>query len=666
MGKYIIKRILLLIPILIGATFLVFAIMGISPGDPALTILGADANEEAIARIHEELGLDRPFIVRYGDFLLNLCKGDLGKSYRNELPVTELIMDRLPNTIILASAAIVLAIVIGLPVGIASAIKQYSLFDNVSMVFTLILAAAPGFWMGLVLIIVFSIKLHWFPSSGMGTGFSDLMVSLFLPALTLCGNTAARIARTTRSSMLEVIHQDYIDTARSKGVKESVVIFKHTHDSEMNLIPALATAWTQVDDTTWDFTIRQDVKFHNGETMTVDDVVFSLNRCAELPILVDMVQWFDSVEAVDATTVRIHTAYPYSILPAALTNPPFCVIPQKYYEEVGEDGFAQAPVGTGPYKMLEFQEGQYYTLEAFEDWWGGMAKTKYLTMKVVPEAVQRTIMLETGEADAALELPYNDIAKVIDNDALQIFEVPSMKIFLLWCNCASQGPLGDARVRQAIEYAIDKQAIIDSVCYGYGNPSYNVIPPAAEGYIEAEEHVYDVDKAKALLAEAGYADGFSISLIVNTNQAYNEICQVIQNMLTEVNINLEIITQDDNTTQDSLNAGGDYDMYFAFWQNMIGNAEFTMSSRLSTEPKNFSRYSPENLRELLDKIRQTTDAQKSAELWKELFDTYNQDTPIITLYAERKMIGASANLSGIKLSQVGAHQFEEAVLVKSK
>lgn len=117
MGKYIIKRILLLIPILIGATFLVFAIMEISPGDPALTILGADANEEAIARIHEELGLDRPFIVRYGDFLLNLCKGDLGKSYRNELPVTELIMDRLPNTIILASEAIVLAIVIGLPVG---------------------------------------------------------------------------------------------------------------------------------------------------------------------------------------------------------------------------------------------------------------------------------------------------------------------------------------------------------------------------------------------------------------------------------------------------------------------------------------------------------------------------------------------------------------------
>ena len=227
MRKYIIKRILFLIPILIGATFLVFTIMEFSPGDPALTILGTEANEESIARVHEELGLDRPFLVRYGDFMFKLVQGDLGKSYRNEYPVMELIMDRLPNTIILASTAIVLAILIGLPVGIASAIKQYSLFDNVSMVFTLILAAVPGFWMGLVLIIVFSINLGWLPPSGMGKGFADLMASLILPALTLCGSTAARVARTTRSSMLEVIHQDYIDTARSKGVKESVVIFKH-------------------------------------------------------------------------------------------------------------------------------------------------------------------------------------------------------------------------------------------------------------------------------------------------------------------------------------------------------------------------------------------------------------------------------------------------------
>ena len=133
MGKYIIKRVLFLIPILIGATFLVFSIMELSPGDPALTILGAEANDEAIARIHEQLGLDRPFLIRYGDYLLGLLRGDMGISYRNELPVTELIFDRLPNTIILASTAILLAVIIGMSVGIASAIKQYSAFDNVSI-----------------------------------------------------------------------------------------------------------------------------------------------------------------------------------------------------------------------------------------------------------------------------------------------------------------------------------------------------------------------------------------------------------------------------------------------------------------------------------------------------------------------------------------------------
>ena len=467
-----------------------------------------------------------------------------------------------------------------------------------------------------------------------------------------------------------VVQSDITTLDGNKGRQERTYILNNhiydpliTHDSDMNLIPCLATEWNQVDELTWDFTIRDGVKFHNGETMTVDDVVFSLERCSQLSILSDMVDWYDSVEALDEHTVRIHTAFPYSILPNALTNPPFCVIPKAYFEEVGEDGFAANPVGTGPYKIYEYQEGQYYTLEAFDEWWGGQAKTKYLTMKVVPEATQRTIMLQTGEADAALELPYNDISKVVEDEKLQIFECPSMKIFQYWVNCASSGPVGNNLVRQAIEYAIDKEAIVDAICYGYGDAAYNLIPPAAEGYIETEEHRYDPEKAKELLAQAGYPDGFSCTMYVNTNQSYNEICQVVQSMLQDVGISVEIISQDDNTIQDMLMGGGDYDLYFTFWQNMIGNAEFTMSSRLSDGTNNFSRYHPAEQVSLLQEIRQTTDADKANELWKQMFEVYNVDVPVIPLYAERKMIGASANLYGIKMSQVGAHQFEDAVLV---
>lgn len=227
MLKYVAKRLLMLIPVLLGATFLVFFIMSLSPEDPAVIILGADATPEAVAELHESMGLDKPLVVRYFNFIGNLLHGDLGKSYKNNMDVMAQILERLPNTLLLAFSGVLLAVLIGVPVGIISAKKQYSIFDNVTMVLTLALAAAPAFWMGLVMVIIFSLNLGWLPSSGMGTGFWGTIRSLILPAFTLCGSTAALTARTTRSAMLEVIKQDYIDTARAKGVRERIITLRH-------------------------------------------------------------------------------------------------------------------------------------------------------------------------------------------------------------------------------------------------------------------------------------------------------------------------------------------------------------------------------------------------------------------------------------------------------
>lgn len=227
MYKYILKRLLMLIPVLLGATFLVFCIMDLSPGDPAINILGADASQESIASLREELGLNQPLLVRYARFIGNLLQGDLGVSYKNNLSVMGQILDKLPNTFILAMTGMIVAVLLGIPVGIISAKKQYTIFDNVAMVITLIGAASPAFWLGLMLVIIFSLKLGWFPSAGMGSGFAGTAVSLVLPAFTLGINTAALVARMTRSSMLEVIRQDYIDTARAKGVKESTITYRH-------------------------------------------------------------------------------------------------------------------------------------------------------------------------------------------------------------------------------------------------------------------------------------------------------------------------------------------------------------------------------------------------------------------------------------------------------
>lgn len=227
MYKYVLKRLLMLIPVLLGVTFIVFFILNLSPGDPAAMILGDQASAEALEMKREELGLNDPLLVRYGNYIWDMLHGDLGVSYKNNLSVWDQVIERFPNTTILAIAGILVALVIGIPTGIISAKKQYTAIDNCSMVLALIGVAMPNFWFGLLMVIIFSLTLGWLPSQGMGAGGVDLLKSLVLPALTLGTGSAATITRMTRSSMLEVIRQDYISTARAKGVSEKKITFRH-------------------------------------------------------------------------------------------------------------------------------------------------------------------------------------------------------------------------------------------------------------------------------------------------------------------------------------------------------------------------------------------------------------------------------------------------------
>jgi len=218
----------MLIPVTIGVTFIVFFIMALTPGDPAAVILGDQASAEALEMKREELGLNDPLLVRYGNFLWDLCHGDLGTSYKNSLPVWDQVVDKFPNTLVLAIAGIIVAIVIGLPTGIISAKKQYSALDNTTMFLSLIGVAMPNFWFGLLLVMLFSVTLGILPSQGMNTNtLWDLFKCIIMPALTLGTGCAAMIVRMTRSSMLEVIRQDYISTARAKGLAEKIITRKH-------------------------------------------------------------------------------------------------------------------------------------------------------------------------------------------------------------------------------------------------------------------------------------------------------------------------------------------------------------------------------------------------------------------------------------------------------
>jgi peptide/nickel transport system permease protein len=223
MLKYCVKRIIMMVPVILGVVFVVFTILHFSPNDPIRTVLGVQATQEEVDIMREEMGLNNPFGVQFYNYLKNIVtKGDFGVSYVNRKPVVGELFARLPITMSLAVMSIILAGLIGIPFGIISAVRQYSVFDYAVTVTSLIFLAMPAFWMGLMMIIVFSLKLKMLPASGW---YGPLY--WVLPVVTIGTGCVAGIMRITRSSMLETIRQDYIRTARSKGQKESVIIFKH-------------------------------------------------------------------------------------------------------------------------------------------------------------------------------------------------------------------------------------------------------------------------------------------------------------------------------------------------------------------------------------------------------------------------------------------------------
>jgi peptide/nickel transport system permease protein len=207
---------------LLAIVFIVYGIMCLTPGDPAQIILGNRASPEAIARTRAEMGFDKPFLTRYVNYVANAATGDLGISWRTKRPVFQVIAGRFPTTIKLSALAVLIAILVGIPLGILAAVKQYSLFDVVGTAMAMFMASIPGFWFGLMAIVLFSLKLGLLPSNG-----ADSWRHFVLPAITLALPVAASLLRLTRATMLETIRQDYIRMARAKGQSEYKVIFVH-------------------------------------------------------------------------------------------------------------------------------------------------------------------------------------------------------------------------------------------------------------------------------------------------------------------------------------------------------------------------------------------------------------------------------------------------------
>jgi peptide/nickel transport system permease protein len=239
---YVIRRTIQTILLLWGVTIVAFLLIHLTPGDPAQLMLGEFASQEALDSMRQQMGLDQPLPVQYGTYMGNLLRGDLGRSTRAHRPVLPYVLERFPATVQLTIGALVVSLVVSLPIGIFAAVKRGTPFDNFAMFFALIGQATPGFWLGLMMIALFAVALGWLPAFGRGEGFS--LKHMILPSFTLATFLMGLLVRLTRSSMLDVLSQDYIRTARAKGIRERGVLVRHALRNA--LIPLITVIGIQI------------------------------------------------------------------------------------------------------------------------------------------------------------------------------------------------------------------------------------------------------------------------------------------------------------------------------------------------------------------------------------------------------------------------------------
>lgn len=241
MGGYVLRRLLSLIPVVFGVTVLVFLIIHLTPGDPARIMLGAAGRPEDVENLRHELGLDQPIYVQYARWLERAAHGDLGRSIALRRPVLDEVISRFKNTLLLSTAAMLVSFPFGIAVGVLSAVRRGSLIDRIAILFATVGLSLPSFWFGMVLIMIFTVQLRWLPGTGMtspigGGDVADIAKHMVLPTLALSVIPLAVIARYTRSAMLEIVSQDFVTTARAKGVSERRVILRHVFRNTLVLI----------------------------------------------------------------------------------------------------------------------------------------------------------------------------------------------------------------------------------------------------------------------------------------------------------------------------------------------------------------------------------------------------------------------------------------------
>ena len=429
-------------------------------------------------------------------------------------------------------------------------------------------------------------------------------------------------------------------------------------DKDMKIVPGLAESWKVIDDTTTQFTLRKGVKFHNGEELKSSDVKFTLESMIASPTVAHIVNAIDSVEVVDDYTFNIKTKEPFGPLLYHLTHTAASILNEKAVKEAGKN-YGQHPVGTGPYQFVSWSVGDSITLKAFDDYYGGKPAIPNVIFRNIPEGTNRAIALETGEVDIAYDIEPIDKDTVRNNENLNLVEEEALSVAYLGFN-TQKAPFDNVKVRQAIAYAINADDIVDAVLMGAGSPANSPIGPKVFGYNpNIERYHQNYDKARELLKEAGFEDGFKTTIWTNDNPTRVQIAQILQAQLRKIGIEVSIEVVEWGAFLDGTSRG-DHDMFILGWVTVTGDADYGLYALFNSATHggagNRSFYTNPKVDQLLNDARTSTNPEERKALYGEVQEIIQEEVPTFSLYDQYQNVGIQKNVKGFELAPAGHHK----------
>ncbi len=471
--------------------------------------------------------------------------------------------------------------------------------------------------------------------------------------------SAPKTLMIARQSDANNLDPHFISSINAASVVQQKVyegLIQRTESMEFK--PMLATEWKQKDDVTWEFKLRQDVKFHDGTPFTAEAVKATIGRVLDEKVgspRATLFKMIKEVKVIDDYTVEFKLEYPYSPLLSILANHEGSIISPTAIEQYGKD-LSKHPVGTGPFVFESWTPGQEIVLKKNENYWGQKVKVDKVVFKVVPEDTTRIAMVETGEAHIAEPLPVTEIDRVKNSAQIDLYRSEGLGTEFVGFHTKKK-PFDDVRVRQAISYAIETDAIIKGVFNQVGTKANSAMSPKVLGYSDKlRGYAFDPNKAKALLGEAGYPNGFKTTIWTGDRKERINTAEVIQSQLKGIGIDVEVKVLEYGAYLDAED-NGETDMFISGWGNATGDGDYNQynlfHSKSLGKGGNTTFYVNAEVDGLIEEGRREQDPEKRKEIYARALEIEESEAPMVPIRNLENVAAVGKNVKGFWISPSG-------------